>query len=379
MRQILLALLLVSPVLAAQAALAQPALGQPAVPVTTEAVRREDVPVEVLANGLAASESVVVIRPRVDGQIERVHVAEGQMVVRGQPLFTLDSRQNQALVAQQEAQLAALRAQAQRAALDAQRYQSLRGESFTSVQRYEQAQSDAAVAAAQVRATEAMIVQTRLSLAFATIEAEVSGRLGALPIRAGNYVRQAEATPLGTITQMDPILVQFSVAERWLPNLREALARGRVPVTVRPQGDAVRGEEPRVEGEVVFLDSAVDSATGTLTIRARFANAEGRLWPGQYVGVTMIPRVERGATTVPASAVQTGQGGRYVFVAEGGAARRRTVELVRNVRDRAVVRGEIREGEAVIVDGAQRVADGTRVQERSTRPGEAPARISSAN
>jgi multidrug efflux system membrane fusion protein len=367
----LLALSLVAP-----AALAQPA--PPATPVTTEPVRREDVPVVVRANGLVVSESVVTIRPRVDGQIERVHVAEGQMVRRGQPLFTLDSRQNQAILAQQEAQLAALRAQAQRAALDAQRYQSLRGESYASQQRFEQAQSDAAVSAATVRATEALIAQTRLSLGFATIEAEADGRLGALPLRAGTFVRQAEATALGTITQMDPILVQFSVPERWLPALREATARGRVPVTAAPQGDA-----PERGGEVVFLDSAVDAATGTIAVRARFANAEGHLWPGQYVGVTMVPRVEEGALTIPTAALQTGQGGRFVFVAEQGVARRRAVQLARTVQDRAVVRGELRAGELVIVDGAQRVADGARVQDRSApRPAPEPAagaRVSRAN
>lgn len=357
-------------------ALATPglALAQPATPVTTEPARREDVPVQVQANGLVVPESVVTIRPRVDGQIERVHVAEGQMVRRGQPLFTLDSRQNQALLAQQEAQLAALRAQERRTALDAQRYQALRGESFASVQRFEQAQAEAAVAAAQVRATEALIAQTRLALSFATIEAEADGRLGALPIRAGNFVRAAESTALGTITQTDPILVQFSVPERWLPALREAVGRGPVPVAAQPQGEV----QPS-RGEVVFLDSAVDAATGTIAVRARFANPEGQLWPGQYVGVTMVPRVEEGAITVPTAAVQQGQQGRFLFVAESGVAKRRAVQLVRTVGERAVVRGEIRDGEAVIVEGAQRVADGARVQDRSApRSPETGPRVSSA-
>jgi RND family efflux transporter MFP subunit len=180
-------------------------------------------PVEVAANGTVVSESVVTIRPRVDGQITQLHVTEGQMVQRGQPLFTLDARFYRALLAQQEAQLAALRAQATRTQADAVRYQALRGEGFTAAQRFEQAQADAATAAANARATEAIIQQTRLNIEFASITAEADGKLGALPLRVGNFVRLAEATPLGTITQMDPILVQFAVpsagcrscARRW--------------------------------------------------------------------------------------------------------------------------------------------------------------------
>jgi multidrug efflux system membrane fusion protein len=350
--------------------------GGGAVPVTTDPVQIGPVPIEILANGIVASESVVTVRTRVDGQITGVHVTEGQMVRRGQPLFTLDARLNQALLAQQEAQLARDRAQAARADADARRYQSLRGESFASQQRFEQAQADALAAAATVRATEAMIAQTRLGIEYATITAEIDGRLGALPLRVGNFVRQAENTAITTITQIDPILVQFAVPERWLPELRTSLARGTPRVRARAEAD----EAPPAEGSLVFVDSAVDTSTGTILLKARFANAEARLWPGQYVQVTLVPRLEDNAITVAAPAVQTGQQGRYLFVlAPDGAARRRGVELVRMFHDRAVVRGELAAGEKVIVDGAQRVTEGTKAVERNTPPaGSAPQRVSSA-
>lgn len=351
--------------------LAPGARAQQAVPVTSEPARVGAVPIEVLANGTVVSESVVTIRPRVDGQITQLHVTEGQMVRRGQPLFTLDARINQALLAQQEAQLAALRAQATRTQADAVRYQSLRGEGFTAQQRFEQAQADAAAAAANVRATEAIIQQTRLNIEFASITAEVDGKLGALPLRVGNFVRLAEATPLGSITQMDPILVQFAVPERWLPLLRTAVAGGRVPV----QATADVAGAVAVEGQLVFLDSAVDTQTGTIQLRARFGNPDGHLWPGQYVRVRLTPATEPNAISIPSAAVQTGQGGRFVFViGPENTARRRAVELVRTVRDRAVVRGEIADGERVIVDGAQRVSDGARVAERNP-----PQRVSAVN
>jgi multidrug efflux system membrane fusion protein len=354
-------------VLPAGAALAQQAGG--GVPVTTDTVQQGAVPIEILANGIVASESVVTVRTRVDGQITQVHVTEGQMVRRGQPLFSLDARLNQAILAQQEAQLARDRAQAVRTAADAQRYQSLRGESFASQQRFEQAQADALAAAANVRATEALITQTRLQVEFATITAEIDGRLGALPLRVGNFVRQAESTAITTLTQMDPILVQFAVPERWLPEIRAAVRRGSAKVQVRGDQD----DAPAPEGELVFVDSAVDTTTGTILLKARFSNAGAQLWPGQYVQVTLTPRNQDDAMTVATAAVQTGQQGRFVFVlAADNTARRRSVTLDRTLGNRAVVRGEIKPGEKVIVDGAQRVTDGSRAVERNTPPG-APA------
>jgi multidrug efflux system membrane fusion protein len=352
---------LVLPGLAAAPARAQP--GGVPVPVATEPVRVGPLPVEVLANGVVASESVVAVRPRVDGQIEQVHVVEGQMVRRGQPLFTLDTRLTRAILAQQEATLARDRAQAVRAQADAQRYQSLRGESFASQQRFEQAQADAAASAATVRATEAQIAQTKLNLDFATITAEIDGRLGALPIRVGNVVRAGESTALATVTQVDPILVQFAVPERWMGEIKAAMAEGSPVVRARPD----HPDAPVVEG----------------SLKARFPNPDMKLWPGQYVQVTLVTRQEE-ATSVPAAAVQTGQQGRFVFVlAPDGTARRRPVELARTVGERAVVRGQLAAGERVIVDGAQRVADGWRAVERAAAAeapqGGASQRVSSNN
>ncbi|WP_424812552.1 efflux RND transporter periplasmic adaptor subunit [Roseococcus sp. YIM B11640] len=336
--------------------------------MTTDAAVVGTVPVEIMANGTVQSESVVTIRTRVDGQINQVHVSEGQVVRRGQPLFTLDARLNQALLAQQEAQLQSARALATRTQLDAARYQSLRGESYASQQRFEQAQADAAAAAANVLATQALISQTRLNIDFAQIVAEVDGVLGSLPLRAGNFVRQAENVSMGTITQTNPILVQFNVPERWLATIRRATNAGRaIPVRAQADGDT---EQP-VAGELVFVDSQVDVATGTIMLKARFDNDHGRLWPGQYVQIVLTPAMEENAITIASAAIQTGQQGRYVFVMNEGTARRRSVQVMRIVGDRAVVRGQIADGEKVIVDGAQRVVDGSRVEERN--------RTSSAN
>jgi multidrug efflux system membrane fusion protein len=340
------------------------------VPVVTEPARVGPMPIVIPATGNAEPEAVVTVRSRVDGQVERVHVQEGQRVRRGQPLFTLDARLNQALLAQQEAELARDRAQAVRARADAVRYTSLRGEGYAAQQRLEQAQADAAAAEATVRAQEAQVAQTRLQISFATIVAEADGRLGSLPVQAGNLARAGDNTALATITQTDPILVAFSAPERWLPEIREAMQEGRPPkVTARAPGD----DEAPVEGELVFIDSQVDTTTGTIALKARFRNQEERLWPGQYLLVTLVPRIEPGVLTVPVAAVQTGQTGRHVFVVEDSVARRRPVELVRVAEGRAVIKGEVAEGARVVVDGAQLLADGSRVTDRA-----APARVAAA-
>lgn len=351
-------------------AAAEPAgpAGQAPVAVTTEPARRGPLPLEILANGLVVPEAVVTVRPRVDGQIERVLVEEGQMVRRGDPLFILDSRLNQAILAQQEAQLARDRALLARAQADLVRYQSLRGEGYAAQQRFEQAQADAQATQAIVRADEALINQTRLAIEFASIRAEMSGRLGSLPLRAGNFVRQAESVGMATITRVDPILVQFSVPERWLGEIRAAMEEGEEGPLVRVvPGDS---DEPPVEGRLVFVDSTVDTQTGTITLKARFDNPDQRLWPGQYVRVTLVPRIEPDTLSVPAAALQVGQEGRFVFVLRDGQARRQPVELVRTNGGRAVLRGELRDGERVIVEGAQRVANGVRAVERN---GDGPA------
>jgi membrane fusion protein, multidrug efflux system len=358
----------------ASLALAQatPAAGPPAVPVTTDPVRIGPVPIEILANGLVASESVITVRARVDGQIEQVLVQEGQMVKRGQPMFVLDSRLNRALAAQLEANLVRDRAMLTRYKADLLRYQQLGRESVASQQRFEQAEADSASAAAQVKATEALIEQARTNIAYATITAEIDGVLGAIPLKAGNFVRQAENTAITTLTQLDPILVQFSVPEKWLPDIRAAMRRGGAQVRVKVENDT----GPPITGQVVFVDSAVDTNTGTIQLKARFANADHRLWPGQYVQVIMTPREEQNAISVAGPALQSGQDSRYVMVLlPDNTAQRRNVNLVRVAADRVVVTGELKAGEKVIVDGAQRVTTGSRAVERAPQP----QRVSSAN
>ncbi|TPG60594.1 efflux RND transporter periplasmic adaptor subunit [Roseomonas nepalensis] len=346
--------------------------GAPPVSVAAAPASVGAVPVEVTANGTAQPISVISVRSRVDGQIERVHVEEGQIVKAGDLLFTLDSRTAQALLAQQEANLARDRAQLERAQSDARRYASLRSDAYASAQRAEQASADATALAATVKADEAIVAQTRLSIDFATIRAEAAGRLGSLPFKAGNFVRASEGAVLATITQTDPILVAFSVPERWLAELRAAQGRGEA-ARVRAQAP---GETSRpAQGELVFVDSAVDTATGTIQLKARFSNESSRLWPGQYLEVVMIPRTDAQATSVPVAAVRVGQGGSFLYaVTPENTARRVPVKVLRYASGRAVIEGGVADGERVVTEGIERLRDGARVAVRApgTPPGGRP-------
>jgi len=353
--------------------LALPSLAQspspgslPPVPVTSAVAARGPIPVEFPANGTAAAEGVVSVRTRVDGQVESVRVIEGQMVRKGDVLFTLDRRLPQAVLAQQEAQLVRDRATQARADADRTRYASLRGEGFTAQQRFEQVQAEAQVATANVRATEALIDYTRTQIGYATIVAEVDGRLGQLPVREGNVLRSAENVVLATITPMDPLIVRFAAPERWLSQLRAALAAGEAPV-VRATIPNDRG--PPVEGRLTFMDSQVDTQTGTIALAARFPNEAQRLWPGQYLNLTVALRTEDG-TTVPVQSVQQGPRGAQVFVLDGqGIAHRKVVRVERVVGGRAVISGEVNPGERVVVEGANLLTEGARTSERPAQDG----------
>ncbi|MFT8243980.1 efflux RND transporter periplasmic adaptor subunit [Roseomonas sp. BN140053] len=364
-RRCLLALLLLAtPAALAQERPAQPGPGNaPPVSVTTAPATVGDVPVEVVSNGIGEATRIISVRARVDGAIEQVHVREGEVVREGQVLFTLDSRTSQALLAQQQAILERDRAQLTRARADAQRYASLRSDAYASAQRAEQAQADATALAATVRADEAVVQQTQLSLDFATIRAEGNGRLGALPVKAGNFVRASEGVVLATITETDPILVTFSVPERWLGELRAARARGETP---KVRARAPEDGSPAAEGELVFVDTAVDSTTGTIRLKGRFNNAEGRFWPGQYLEVTLIPRTDPNTLSVPAAAVQRGAEGSFLFAVkpdgQNGIARRVPVRVSRYASGRAVLDGaQVANNEPVVTEGAQRLQDGARV------------------
>lgn len=332
-----------------------------ALPVITRTAETRSMPIRVTAVGNVQSLSVVPVRPRVEGEIIKVHFVEGQEVAEGEPLFTLDYRSAEAAKRQAEANLARDRAQLERARRDLDRYTQLLASGSATRQKVEQLTSDVGVYAAAIKADQANIDNAKLALDYAFIRAPVSGRTGVINAKLGSLAKPGDTQPLVTITQMRPITVSFSVAETHLPRIRAALAQAPLEVSVTSASDSGLN----AVGRLTFVDSAIDMATGTIGLKGTFANEDTRLWPGQYVNVALTLGTEAQALTVPAEAVQTGQNGQFVFVVTPeGKADLRAVTVDRYMDGTAVLRGGINPGDKVVVEGQMRLGPGVKVFEK---------------
>lgn len=340
-------------------------------PVVTHAVEAKPMPVRITAVGNVQSLSMVPVRPRVEGEVVKVHFSEGQEVHEGAPLFTLDFRAAEAARKQAEANLARDRAQLERAKRDLERYSILLQSGSATRQKVEQLTSDVGVSEAAIKADLAAIDNAKLALDYAFIKAPVAGRTGTINAKLGSLAKPGDSQPMVTITQMRPITVAFSVAENHLPRIRAAMASGPLEVTVGSASD------PGLNalGQLTFVDSTIDVATATIALKATFPNDDTRLWPGQYVNVALTLGTEAQALTVPAEAVQTGQTGQYVFVVTSeNAADIRPVTVDRILDGVAVIRTGLNAGERVVIEGQMRLAPGAKVVEKAPLPSKAPAK-----
>jgi len=339
---------------------ARPAAAQAVVAGVAEVL---PTPVQVSAIGTVQSIATVIIKSRVDGQIADVHFEEGQDVKEGDLLFTLDNRSFQAQLAQAEAILQRDRAQLERAQLELKRQTELADRGVASAQKLEDAQMAEKVLQAAIRASEAAAENARVNLSYTTIRSPITGRTGSVILKRGNVVKSNDTTtnavPLVTITQLRPIYVSFTIPERHLPDIRAALADSeRLPavVTMPSQPD-----KP-ITGMLTFVDNQVDAATGTIALKATFANDDIRLWPGQFVNVNLTLGIQAHAVVVPSPTIQIGQNGPYVFVIkEDSTVELRLVRIDRTVGNRTVVASGLDAGERVVVDGQLRLNNGTRV------------------
>lgn len=338
------------------------------VPVVTTQATARPVPVRVEAVGNVQAVAVVAVRPRAEGEVLQVHIAEGQEVAQGDTLFTLDARIAEANKRQAEANLARDKAQLDRARADLVRYQELLKAGTATKQKVEQAMADAAQAEAAVKADQAAIDNARLTMGYATIKALVPGRTGVINAKLGSLAKPGDSQAMVTITQLRPINVSFSVAETHLPRIRAAMAAQPLEVVVTSSADP----DLRAVGRLSFIDSAIDTATGTIGLKASFANDDTRLWPGQFVNVTLTLGTEENALTVPAEAVQSGQNGTYVFVVDDqNKADIRPVKVDRVLDGTAVVTQGLTAGARVVTQGQMRLAPGLTVIEAKPQGGSA--------
>ena len=327
--------------------------GAAAAPVHVQAVIRKDMPRLLHVVGNVQASASVEVKPRVSGEIRQVHFREGQDVKEGDLLLTIDPRPFEAVLREKRGLLAKSQAQLVKAVQDRARYSKLVGGGYVSRESYEQMATDAEALRATVQSDQAAVESAALDLAYCSVTAPISGRVGALTVDKGNMVQSNVATTVVTIHTMEPIYVTFSVPEVHLATILGRLRQGTVTVTATPTGGSP------VRGELTLVDNEVDSRTGTIRLRATFANADRSLWPGQFVNVDMPLGMAGGALVVPAHAVQSGREGTYVYVADArNTAALRKVRVLFEHEGQSVVEGDIAEGEEVVVDGIVRLAPG---------------------
>jgi multidrug efflux system membrane fusion protein len=386
------------------------------VPVVVASVTQKTIPIEIQGTGTVDAYSTVSVKSQVGGQLTGVYFKQGQAVKKGDLLFTIDSRslqaalkqaeanrgkdiaqlqQTQAKVAQAIAQvnqakanLAKDEAQAKNNQAQAQRYQTLYRQGAVSKEQVEQfstgattqqatveadrnavenavaavgaAKSDVANAQAALSADAAAIDNAKVQLSYSSIYSPIEGRTGALQVDRGNLVKADDTNPLIVISQIRPIYVNFSIPQRMLPDLKKYMADGK-----KLEVDALipKDEGNPERGELTFIDSGVDPATGTIKLKATFANAQERLSPGQFVNVVLRLAQEPNAIAVPSQAVQIGQKGQYVYVVKPDkTAELRTVTVGNTVGSETVIKQGLKPGEQVVTDGQFNLVPGAKVE-----------------
>lgn len=326
--------------------------------VTAMPVQKRDVPQLVRMPGTVYANETVALKSRLDSQILDVHFQDGDRVERGALLFTLDNRALKAQRAELAANLQRDTVQLKNAKAQFERSEKLSAQGYTTTEKLQQDRTAYEAQQASVGATKAALDNLDVQLDYTLIRAPISGRAGTIAVTQGNTVKANDATPLVTINQIDPILVQFAVPQRYYDQLKTAMSSGKMPV------QAVRAETGvTLAGNLEYIDNAIDQSNGAFTARARFGNAEEKLWPGMFVDVVLTLGTLRDPLVIPANAVQGGEGAQFVYaVSANGTAERRPVKAQLQDDNIAVILEGVRVGEQIVTDGLLRVTDGAKIE-----------------
>lgn len=364
------------------------------VPVLVAVATQKNVPIEIQVIGNVEAYSTISVKAQVTGQITQVPFHEGEFVKKGDLLFVIDPRpleatvnqteamlaQNKAALGQAQANLARDEASARYSSAQASRYAELLQNGIVSKDQAEQLRANAEASAQAVAADKAAIESAkaaigsstanvenaRVQLGYTRITSPIDGRTGNLSVKQGNVVT-ANSMELITINQVEPIYVTFAVPEAQLPSIKRYMAQNTLQVRARPQDDATAEEEI---GNLTFVDNSVDVTTGTIKLKGTFRNTDHKLWPGQFVRVTLRLTVQPNAVVVPNQAVQTGQNGSYVYVLKSDrTVEQRNVTTSTRVDQDLVIDDGLEPGETVVTDGQLRLAPGSKVVVRDGRGG----------
>lgn len=334
------------------------AFERPPAPVTVAAAVTQDVPVYLDAIGKFTAREVVSIQPQVSGRITQIHFADGADLKTGQVLFTVDPRPYQAQVNAAEANLGQAKAALELARINFDRVASVTDPRAVSRQDYDAKKNAVAVAEAQVKQNQAALESARLNLDYCTIRAPINGRAGQRLVDLGNVVT-ANTGSLLVIQRLDPIYADFTITEKDLSAVQQNMARRTLRVEVRLPDEP---DKPR-DGQLTFLDNAVQEGTGTVKLRATIANGDRRFWPGRFANVRLVLGTQQNAVLIPATAPQMSAKGPFVYVIkEDSTAELRPVTVGQRQGDLVVVDKGLKQGERVVTNGQLGVTPGGKVR-----------------
>ena len=341
-------------------------------PVVARPAQKSDVKVFLTSLGTVTPVRTVTVRSRVDGQIMRVLFREGQVVKQGDLLVEIDPRPFQAQLTQVEGQMARDTALLANARIDVERYRTLLAQDSIAKQQLDTQEALVRQYEGVVKVDQGLLDNARLQLAYSRVTAPIGGRLGLRQVDEGNVVRASDTNGLVVITQQQPITVVYTLPQDNLPAVLKRMQSGeRIPVEAL---DRDQNQKNLLgNGVLLTVDNQIDTATGTVRLKAQFPNDDGRLFPNQFVNVRMLIDVRREATTVPSAALQRGARGQFVYVVkEDRTVSLREVKTGPTEGDMTVIESGVEPGELVVVDGMDRLREGARVELPAADAGAAP-------
>ena len=337
----------------------QPQLSSP-IPVVATKVQVSDVPIVMTGIGTVEAYNVVNIHTQVTGTIDKIGFVEGQTVHPGSLIAQLDPRPFEAALKQAEANLARDEAHLANAQDNLTRFVRLFKENFASAQQVADQTSAVSQMNAAITADKAAIFNAQTQLSYTTITSPISGVTGMRLVDLGNILQPATATPIVTITQIQPIAVVFTLPQKDIPAVQEAMAKGTLSTVAYSQDDRTR----LAQGTLLMMNNTVNQSSGTVQLKARFLNNKRELWPGEFVNIRLIVAARQNGMTVPMDALQQGQNGEFVFVVQpDGTVKEQPVVVGETLNGRALINSGLQPGDTVVAEGQYRLANGVKVAE----------------
>lgn len=341
------------------------AAGPRAVSVAIAQVQRQDVPVYLSGLGSVTAFNTDNIKSRVDGQIMKVNVREGQTVKQGDLLIEIDARPFQVQLDQMQAQLFRDQAQMRDAQLNLERYTSLIPSGSIAQQQVDTQKALVDQLSGTVRTDQAQIDNAKLQIVYCHITAPFNGRIGLRQVDPGNIVHASDANPMLILTQLQPIAVIFTLPEDVLPNVSKHMTQGTLQVDAFSRDDQTK----LATGKLLTIDNQIDVTTGTAKLKAVFTNTDNQLWPNQFVNADLLLETRKGSTVVPTAAIQRGPQGTFVYVVNPDkTVQDRPVTISLTQGDLTVVTAGVNPGDLVVTDGQDKLQRGSRIEPRATTP-----------